>query len=70
MVTDMTNGRQKLLELAVKEARESHGWMLASIKHASDETSGGNYSDELKNSIVVQALLDLTEDLEARLPDA
>lgn len=65
----MSEGRLKLLELAVKEARESHGWMLASIKHASDVTAGGNYSDELKNSIVVQDLLDLTEDLEARLPD-
>ncbi len=65
----MTEGRQKLLELAAKEACISHRWMLASIKHASDETSGGNYSDDLKNSIVVQELLDLTQDPEARLPD-
>ena len=50
--------RLKLLEEALEQAKISHTWMLKSIKHGSDETSGGNYSDDLKHAIAVQEILE------------
>lgn len=46
------------LQEALKQAKRSHGWMLKTIKHKSDETSGGNYSDELKHAIQAQEMLE------------
>lgn len=65
----VSKGRLRLLEAVVEQARVSHKWMLDSIQHASDETSGGNYSDELKHAIDVQKLLDVTKKLDAVLED-
>ena len=33
-------------------------WMLTSLKHGADETSGGNYSDELKHAILTGELVE------------
>lgn len=48
----------KLLEEVLEQVKISHAWMLISIRHGSDETSGGNYSDELKHAIAVQEALE------------
>ncbi len=50
--------REKLLEDLLEQVKTSHTWMLKSIKHGSDETSGGNYSDELKHAILTQEALE------------
>lgn len=43
-------------EFLIEQAAQSHAWMLESIQHKSDETSGGNYSDELKHAILVDKM--------------
>jgi hypothetical protein len=48
----------KKYEEVIVEVKISHTWMLKSIRHGSDETSGGNYSDELKHAIVVQEMIE------------
>ena len=50
--------REELLEDVVAQAKESHGWMLKSIKHKAMEINGDNFSDELKHAILVQELLE------------
>lgn len=41
----------------LEQVRIAFPWMLTSLKHGADETSGGNYSDELKHAILVGELL-------------
>lgn len=48
---------KELMEI-LRQTQMSHSWLLKGIKRCSDETSGGNYSDELKHAIAVQELLD------------
>ncbi len=43
-------------EFLIEQAAQSHAWMLETIQHKADETSGGNYSDELKHAILVGAM--------------
>lgn len=40
-------------EFLIEQAAHSHAWMLKTIQHKADETSGSNYSDELKHAILV-----------------
>ena len=37
--------------------KPDYAWMLTAIKRGSDETSGGNYSDELKQAIETGKIL-------------
>ena len=49
---------KETLQEALKQAKRSHTWMLETIRHKADETSGGNYSDELKHAIQVEEMLE------------
>ncbi len=49
---------REVLEEALRQAKISHTWMLESIQHKEDETSGGNYSPELKHAIASQKMLE------------
>ena len=54
----MTEACEKLLEDFVEQAKIAVPWMVATLKHATDELHEGNYSDELKHAM---ALRDLAE---------
>lgn len=51
--------RIQTLEEGIIEAQRSHSWMLKSIRRGSDETSGGNYSNELQHAISSDEMLEL-----------
>lgn len=46
-------GNELTAEFLIEQAAQSHAWMLESIQHKADETSGGNYSDKLRHAILV-----------------
>ncbi len=58
---------RETLEEALRQAKISNDWMLKTIRHKADETSGGNYSDELKHAIQTQEMLEkITESEESK----
>ena len=54
----MSKEKPVTAEQVLEQVKIAYPWLLKTIKHKADETTGGNYSDELKHAILTGELLE------------